>query len=151
MQNAKLLFGSIIVIVLLGLYGYSLLEAISLARSIPKEGETLAQLNPGISRTLTTIGGLVSALVIAELAITQPGARTKGRLIVPDGILGTISEWIVTIVSVIYVLAWIVLGFLAFYFGEMRFPGKVPPLTDFAQAWLGLAVAAGYAYFGIKR
>jgi hypothetical protein len=24
-------------------------------------------------------------------------------------------------------------------------------LTDFAQAWLGVAVAAGYAYFGIKK
>ena len=33
----------------------------------------------------------------------------------------------------------------------MLYPDKVKALTDFGQTWLGLAVAAGYAYFGIGR
>jgi hypothetical protein len=42
------------------------------------------------------------------------------------------------------------MGVWAFYVGELKLPGKVPELTNFAQAWLGLAVAAGYSYFGLK-
>jgi hypothetical protein len=45
---------------------------------------------------------------------------------------------------------WIGMGFAAFVVGELWFPDKVPALTTFAEAWLGLAVAAGYAYFGIE-
>ena len=65
--SGKALFGSIVAAVLLALYAYSVQQAIDLALIVPKPGETLPELNPGVSRTLATVGGLVSALVIAEL------------------------------------------------------------------------------------
>jgi hypothetical protein len=34
--------------------------------------------------------------------------------------------------------------------GTLNHPGQVQPLTDLGQAWLGLAAAAAYSYFGVK-
>jgi hypothetical protein len=152
--SGKALFGAMVAAVLLALYGYSLLQAIELARTVPRPGETLPELNPGIGRTLATVGGLVSALVIAELAITDPGKAFSARAIVPRKADGTppasgVQNWLEWL-SAAYVLVWILLGVAAFVVGEIWYPGKVPALTDFAQAWLGLAVAAAYSYFGIK-
>jgi hypothetical protein len=144
MQKTKLLFGSIIVVVLLGLYVYSLIEAIIVALCVPEP-----ELNPGVSRTLATVGGLVSALVVAELAVTDPGETPTGRFLAPSGPNGQSSFR--SGISVVYVVVWILFGLAGYVVGEMLYPGKVPALTDFAQAWLGVAVAAGYAYFGIKK
>jgi hypothetical protein len=152
--SGKALFGSIVAAVLLALYAYSVQQAIDLALIVPKPGETLPELNPGVSRTLATVGGLVSALVIAELAITNPGQSIAARAIVrrPDGAQGEsdTQKWLERL-SAAYVLVWVLLGVAAFVVGELWYPGKVAALTDFAQAWLGLAVAAGYSYFGIKH
>jgi hypothetical protein len=69
----KMLFGSIVAYVLLLLYVYTVHEAIVFAQNIPSPGAALSDHNPGISRTMATVGGLVSALVISQLAITEPG------------------------------------------------------------------------------
>jgi len=167
MKAAKLLFGAIIAIVLLGLYAFSLLEAIGLALdhlpdAVPKplpEGATappVPQLGVGVSRTLATVGGLVSALVIAVLAISKPGeAPAEGALaaaVAPGAAPpGDTARLVAGIISSIYVLVWIALGVAAYVVGELIAPGVVPALTDFGQAWLGLAVAAGYSYFGLSR
>ena len=49
-----------------------------------------------------------------------------------------------------YLAVWIFTGLWAFIKGVMVHPKVLQPLTDLGQAWLGLAVASGYAYFGIK-
>ena len=142
MKNAKVLFGTIIVFILLGLYVYSLWTAISLAYWGPNAVEKLPE---GVSRTMATVGGLVSALVIAQLAATNPGEPLTGTSVLPG-----VGDWIVPFAKVTYVLVWTVMGLAAFVVGELWFPDKVGALTTFAEAWLGLAVAAGYAYFGIQ-
>jgi hypothetical protein len=145
--SPRVLFGSIIAYVLLVLYVYVLREAIVLAQSVPEAGASLPELNPGISRTMATVGGLVSALVIAQLAIKEPGEGLE-LLFSKDADWGErLKVWL----SLIYVLTWIGAGAFAFIVGELQVPGKVPELTNFAQAWLGLAVAAGYSYFGLKE
>jgi len=154
LKDGRLLFGSIIVIFLLALYGVALWDAIDLARTIPKPGETLPPLNSGTTWTLTTVGGLVSALVIAELAVTKPGDKFAGRFLVRSDpntpAPGKLSTFFVTFITIAYVVVWVLLGFWAFVVGEMKFPDKVPALTSYAQAWLGLAVAAGYSYFSLE-
>lgn len=147
MTNVKLWFGAIIVIILLVLYVYTLSWAIDLAVTGPN---TVEKLPEGVSRTMATVGGLVSALVIAQLAVTDPDEPFKWPANPTSGVWGKISDWIVPVTKTFYVLVWIVLGFAAFVVGELWHPGKVAPLTTFAQAWLGLAVAAGYAFFGLK-
>ena len=144
--SPRVLFGSIIAYVLLLLYVYALREAIVLAQSVPEAGASLPELNPGVGRTLATVGGLVSALVISQLAITEPG-EGLGSLFSKEASGGARVK---DVLNLGYVLGWIVAGAAAVLVGELQFPGKVPALTNFAQAWLGLAVAAGYSYFGIK-
>jgi hypothetical protein len=145
-NEMKVIFGGLIAMALLGLYVYSVLVAIMLAQSSGG-----GALNSGIILCLTTIGGLVSALVIAELAITQPGAAPNVSNFGParesSGRAATIIGW----VSAAYVGVWILLGLAAFVVGVMIHPAKVQSLTDLGQSWLGLAVAAAYAYFGLNR
>jgi hypothetical protein len=76
MEDYKQSFGSIIVIVLLILYVYSIGTAIDLAYSGTHPVEVLPE---GISRTMATVGGLVSALVISQLAVTKPGEVTAAK------------------------------------------------------------------------
>jgi hypothetical protein len=140
MRDPRLLFGATIAIVLLGVYGYAVIEAIRVALA-----DTPGDLGNGFSYTLETVGGLVSALVVVELAITNPGdpigVRSTGERANGTGA--------VAVIGTCYVLAWILLGLAAYVVGAMLYPDKVKALTDFGQTWLGLAVAAGYAYFGI--
>ena len=147
--TTKLLFGSIIVILLLILYFGLLVYSVHLAFTAPKSP---TDLRPELRRTLATVGGLVSALVISELAVTPPKQSPGVRLLVapdqsePD----QVSITVVKFVAWTYIGIWIALGSAAFLTGELLFPGKVPTLTTYAQAWLGLAVAAGYGYFGLQ-
>ena len=49
----------------------------------------------------------------------------------------------------VYLAVWTLAGLAAFVVG-LRHPDVLQPLTDLGQSWLGLAVAAGYAYFQIS-
>jgi hypothetical protein len=48
-----------------------------------------------------------------------------------------------------YCGVWLLCGLAAFVVG-LRHPKEVEALTSLGKAWLGLAVASGYAYFGIR-
>lgn len=78
----KMLFGALIAITLLGLYVYSVVTGISVVRCVTTTGcttQTLASFTSGMSSAMALIGGLVSALVIAELSITKPGETPVAR------------------------------------------------------------------------
>lgn len=142
--SPKMLFGSIIAYGLLVLYIYTVREAIVFAQSVPDPGAALSDHNAGLSRTMATVGGLVSALVISQLAISEPG---EGLGVLISGDAG--AKFLV-VIKATYVIVWMGMGAWAFVVGELKLPGKVPELTNFAQGWLGLAVAAGYSYFGLE-
>jgi hypothetical protein len=99
-----------------------------------------------MAAALSLIGGLVSALVIAELAITKPGERPLQRAYTDTDKVS--KKAFIGIVTIGYVIVWIIAGLTAFIV-SLRKPDILQPLTDLGQTWLGLAVAAGYAYFGI--
>jgi hypothetical protein len=99
--------------------------------------------------TMTTVGGLVSALVIAELAVTRPGESPAGRVLNTNPSQEVIN--ILKITTIAYLLVWTLFGLLAFMVGFLLHPGVLQPLTDLGQSWLGLAVAAAYAYLGINQ
>lgn len=147
----KMFFGGLIAVILLGLYVYAVSFAISVVNCIGTVGctqLTSASFTDGFVTTMTTVGSLVSALVISELAITKPGDAPLARVFL------TVSTPKATgalkVVTGIYLLVWVFVGLAAYVTGAMWHPGKLQPLTDVGQAWLGLAVAAAYAYFGIK-
>ncbi|MFZ0422526.1 MAG: hypothetical protein WAL80_06585 [Xanthobacteraceae bacterium] len=148
----KLLFGGLIAIILLGLYEYSVYEAVMVVNCIVTTGCTeynAADFSKEFSHALNGIGGLVSALVIAELAMTEPGKAPVSRAIGSAGAYSKLS-WTITIVTTLYLLVWVVTGVVAYVVGTMWYPDVLHPLTDLGQSWLGLAVAAAYAYFGIS-
>lgn len=143
----KVISGAAIALILLGLYAYAVYDAGTLAL-----GEGRGQLTSGVILCITTIGGLVSALVISQLAITKPETESFDiRQFGSASALAGPDARIVGTVVAIYVLVWILLGLFAFIVGVMLRPDVVPALTNLGQAWLGLAVAAAYAYFGLNK
>lgn len=147
----RALFGTLIAVILLGLYAAAVVFAISVARCLATSGcssFTAESFTTGFALVLSTVGGLVSALVIAELAITKPGKAPAARLLPAASSPRMTSAF--TVITAGYLLIWLAAGLAAFVSGTLLYPGKLQPLTDLGQAWLGLGVAAGYSYFGIK-
>lgn len=146
----QVVFGGAIAVVLLGIYLHLIRVAYQVVDCVTTVGCTMYAatfFNDGMAQALAIIGGLVSALVIAELAATKPGEAPAARVLSEEA--SERSKFIFKIVTVIYVLAWMLAGLTAFFIG-LYHPKDLPPLTNLGQAWLGLAVASAYAYFGIK-
>jgi hypothetical protein len=145
-----LLFGGLISVVLLGIYVHLVRVAVMVVHCVASTGCTdypASYFNEGMAQALSVIGGLVSALVIAELAVAKPGEAPARRALAQDASIRLVRT--VSIVATIYVLVWIGVGLTAFLVG-LYHPKAVPALTTLGQAWLGLAVSSAYAYFGLK-
>lgn len=143
----KLFFGGVVAVVLLGLYLYLIRVAIQAVECAGSP--SCIVFNDGMAQSLSTISGLVSALLIAILATTDPGDPPLKRLFADEP--KPIAKRAMNIVAGFYVLAWLGGGFAAFYVGLHHSEHTPPALTSLGQAWLGLAVSAAYAYFGIKQ
>lgn len=101
----------------------------------------------GTTFVVTTIGGLVSALVVSKLAITKPGDNPAIVRVTEAG--GEMWARVSTTLVLIYLIAWVITGAAALVFGVMLYSGANETLSDIGTTWLGLAVAAGYVYFGL--
>jgi hypothetical protein len=148
----KRVFGGLIAIVLLGLYTYAVgyaIEVVNCASTKGCQSPPVDYFTDGFALTMTTVGGLVSALVIAVLAVTKPGDAPVMHALGPSPSANAVSA--LKILTGAYLLVWVLVGLAAFVVGTMWHPGVLKPLTDLGQSWLGLAVAAGYAYFGIAE
>ena len=150
MQNKfAVIFGGAIAGTLLVLYTYSVLYmSVLVYRAGSVRPDRAIEFSSGMVYVATMIGGLVSALVIAKLAITKPG-RNPGVMRVAANSEGEPNVW-VTRLAVAYLIVWLVVGLLALIIGTMLYPNVNQSLNDLGTTWLGLAVASGYAYFGIK-
>lgn len=158
-DKIRLIVGTLIAFVLLFLYAFVLIKAVGIALEAPPAGALEAppadrpakSLPEGASYVLQIVGGLVSAVVAAQLAVTQRGK-------VPDGqVFGLIGEHpprqtanIAAAIALLYLAVWFILGVVAVIMGLIEAKTPVKPLEEFAKAWLGLALAAAYAYFGIE-
>src|SRR2546425_5349462 len=143
-DNTKLLFGGVLVTILLVIYAYLVSIAVLVVTGrIPFDSFT-----PQMASTMSLIHGLVAALVVAELAITAPGEPPGSRIIAANPTPG--AKRIVKPVILAYLIIWTVAGLAAFFWGFLRHAGTLSALTDLGQSWIGVAIAAGYAYFGIQ-
>ena len=146
----KLLFGGLISVILLGIYVHLITVAVKVAICVSAVTCTTkyqaTYFNEGMAQALSIIGGLVSALVIAELAIAKPGHPPASRALADNA--STLAIRTVTIVSTFYILVWVTAGLTAFFVG-LYHPKALPTLTTYGQAWLGLSISAAYAYFGL--
>lgn len=147
----RLIFGGLVVIILLGLYAYSVVVSILAVQCLVEPGCQIytKDLNEGVVTVLNLVGGLVSALVVAELAVTDPAKAPAGATLAID-VPATMKK-VVGIITAAYILCWVLLGLASVIVGYLQHPNVVPALTASAKSWLGLAVAAAYAYLGVKR
>lgn len=106
------------------------------------------QFTPGVINIVTMIGGLVSALVVAKLAVTKPGESPALMPLQADA--GDMARSLSTWLTGAYLVVWLVIGLTALIVGVMVFPDSNATLGEIGTTWLGLAVASGYAYFGIN-
>lgn len=150
-------FGGLIAVILLMLFGWSVYEMIQevLAHCRDVSGELTDDCQPpaaplvreGTIYVVTTVGGLVSALVIAVLSVTRPGGAPELAGFSPAG------KWmrrLTNSVISLYLILWLIAGLSALLYGVMWFPGVLPTLSDIGTTWLGLAISATYAYFGLN-
>jgi len=150
MQNKfSVIFGGAIAGTLLFLYAFALLYmSVLVFRAGGVSPNRPLDFSTGLIFVANTIGGLVSALVIAKLAITKPG-QNPGIVRAAADENGEPNIW-VTRLAIAYLVIWLVVGLLAVLVGVMLYPKVNQSLTDLGLTWLGLAVASAYAYFGIK-
>ena len=129
--------GGVIAVALLGLYAWLIATAAGIALCTGAGCAAPAAFNAGMTQAL----GVVSAQ--AHDVGAAPAARLLPATTGPRGRL--LLRW----VTAIYLLVWLVAGLAAFVIGLLH-PGALPALTHVGQAWFGIAVAAAYAWLGLK-
>lgn len=137
------IFGGIIAFLLFLLYASILIYMMWIV--IDNKGTT-TNFSDGLIYVVTTVSGLVSALVITKLAITEPGDN-PARLSVSK-VEGKLN-YFATILAHIYLGGWIFLGLGCLITGLIFYPEANENISDLGTTWLGLAVASGYTYFGL--
>lgn len=136
---------------LLLLYAWTVGFAVVVARCVGAAGchqFTIASFHANYAVTMNAVGGLVSALAVGVLAKTPPNQAPT--LKVGTAVSSDRAERVLKIFTAIYLIAWAVVGATAFFVGVLGYPDVLKPLTDLGQVWLGLVVAAGFAYLVLQ-
>lgn len=99
----------------------------------------------GVVTVATSIGALLSALVVATLARAIPGGdlAIAGASTASGG--NAFARWL----PWAYIAVWLAVGTAALVIGVLAFPDVNQSVSDLGTAWLGTAIAAAYAFFGI--
>lgn len=141
----------LIALMLLFFYVLLVIRASDIARCIGR-GATcnvhdLAPFNDTMAHFMSVLNGLVSALIISELAVAKPGQAPGERLVAVTA--SSRAKNILRWVTWLYVAVWVFVGGWAFWVG-INYPGAVASLVSVGTAWFGLALISVYAYFGIN-
>lgn len=132
-------FGGLIAVVLLLIFAGSVMAMIMAAAATPP-----VVANEGLNYIATTVGGVVSALVISVLGVSKSAPdRAMASAALPRG--GRAAQWVVGL----YLGTWVLTGMAALVFGVIIYPETAPALTTIGTTWLGLAVTTTYVYFGL--
>ncbi|MGI9056273.1 MAG: hypothetical protein ACR2F2_10790 [Pyrinomonadaceae bacterium] len=145
----QLLFGGILAVIMLGLYGYSIAAAIELAQKCGDINNCPTQLSANISLLFNVIGGLISATVVGVL-----GSTNRGEFPAKKSFEKNLSGWTATIAGFmpsIFIAFWIICGVVILSYGSLPYANDpVPALSAQAKVWIGTAIGAVYAYIGIN-
>lgn len=145
----KTIAGGLIALMLLFFYLILVLKASHVAACVGTKGcdvQAIGPFNDVMAQAMSMLSGLVSALIIAELAAAKPGEAPGERVLTTSTPRAkNILRW----VTGLYVVAWLFTGAWAFWMG-INYPSALPALTSVGTAWIGLAVVSAYSYFGIK-
>lgn len=147
-MSSKTIMGGLLACILLGIY--ALLMVLAIYPAVKADCDVVCQgglFTDKMAAALLTIGALVSGVIIAELAITRP-KQTPGLRFLDASPNGKGIQ-VFKLVVYAYLAVWLICGLTAFLVGLLK-KDVHKPLLDAGNAWLGLALSAGYAFFGIN-
>ncbi|MGB3080052.1 MAG: hypothetical protein WBB31_13290 [Saprospiraceae bacterium] len=147
-KSFNLIFGGIIAFTLLLIYSIIVIWILWAVLHAYQNDEHIPLLSNGLVYVVTTIGGLVSALVVAKLAITKPGDNPAVLKLAMDE--SGKQKDVVSFLIIVYLSVWFIVGLSSLIIGVVVLPDSNQTLSDIGTTWLGLAIASGYAYFGIQ-
>lgn len=137
------ILGGLSAYILLGLYVAIVLHLIGeVWQCSPSTQCDLKEFNDGTVYIVTTISGLISALVVSKLTLADPTTDVTVRS--QRGI-----HWKRTL-ELTYLAFWVITGLGALVVGVIIRPDVNATLSDIGTNWFGLAVASAFAYFGLK-
>src|SRR3954471_18704092 len=127
-------FGGLVAVILLLLFSASTFYMVSsvisfCASTNPCVSPPAGLVGEGFVYVVTTVAGLVSALVIAQLSITEPGKPPTLGSFRPEGRAATMVAGVVAL----YLLAWIATGLAALVVGVMLYPKVNQTLADIGR------------------
>jgi hypothetical protein len=156
-MNPRQIFGGLLSVILLLLFVFLLWRAVGVTQAVIACGPDAtcaalarAQFSVSMETGLNTIGGLIAAIVVTELAITTPNDVPAARIFAPPG-APPASGLAAKAASTAYLAVWVSTGLGAYVWSALLHPDALKSLTDYGNAWFGLAIASGYSYFGINR
>jgi hypothetical protein len=138
--------GSIVSLGALVLYAITLLDIINRVKGW-SAGQSPILIDDGKKLIVTGLGGLISAVVIATLGVSEPGKAPIGTVRKLSKDYGQLTFSVITI---LYIAAWVFLGGYVAYVGVIKYPGASSTLYDLGISWLGILIGALYAYFGLN-
>jgi hypothetical protein len=142
----KEIAGSIISVGALILYFITLLDIVQQVKGWTA-GQPPVVIDDGMKLIATGLGGLISAVVIATLGLSEPGKAPTGTL---KSLSRDYGQLTLSVIAVIYIAVWMFLGIYTAYHGVIKSPGASTTLYDMGITWFGILVGALYAYFGIN-
>ena len=150
----KAFFSAVVASLLLCIYVYLVVQGLSAVHCLQvdvTDAECAERFTDRMASSLALIGGLISALVIAELSVTPVGEVPGERIFTSDA-HSTRQRRLIRAMTGLYVAVWLCTGVSAYLFGYLVVEERaiVQPISDLGQAWFGVAVGAAYAYFGIR-
>jgi len=135
-MTSKAVFGSVLAAMFLALYALLVGTAVLYP----------AIFTASMADYLAVIGAFVSAVVIAELAVTEPGSPPMAQALsnpTPANIAR--ARWL----SALYVGVWIMCGVACLIYGWFK-PDASAVVVGMGKAFFGTTAAAVYAYMGVK-
>jgi hypothetical protein len=142
-KNREILSG-IIACILLLIY---VLALGSLIIQVIKSGSEPVVPAENILWIINLIGGIVTGVVIANLAVTRPGETPMTQV---RNMAAAYGHSLMQTVVWIYIGVWLVSGLFTFYIGVISHPDISGTLTEIGKAWLGILAGAAYAWFGTE-
>jgi len=145
-KEREILLGVIACLLLL-IYSVTLGELIiSVYKWDPEAGDFVT--NANAIWVISLIGGIVSAVVIANLAVSDPGETPISQV---REMAEAYGKKLLNTIVWLYVIVWLLIGAGAFYVGVIRCPDVCETLNEIGKSWLGILAGAIYAWFGIKK
>jgi hypothetical protein len=146
-SKVKEIVMGVIACMLLLIYAFALGKIIlSVLNWTPGSGAYIG--NANLVWIVNLLGGVVSAVVIGNLALSSPGQAPIEQVRVMTRSYG--KKLMQTMVW-IYISVWLVTGLAAFYAGVIKCPDVFDPLSQIGKSWLGILAGALYAWFGINK